>query len=554
MLSSIITLILSTEKARTAQVQKIFAARIAEANITDFTPSALNNLRKWFVETVAPIDGFYTTTAGLAAIRTGLDLLVKGIKAQSVSASTTESDTDGSENESEQGETIEAESSDESSSTPTAAVGKYFSFEAVGVKPGSELEFVDGTRVTAAENNKVIFNGETYTLSGFCKKFMPDEKRTASNAYRGCNFFSVVDGLNLGKLFKLAQARAAAAQGESDTDCTNESESDTDCTNESESNTDGTNDNESDTDCTNESESNTDGTNEGESGTDCTNESESNTDGTNESESGTDEDEQSAPKIKHEKYDEILWKLQHGINPYLHGPAGTGKTTVCESLAKDLGLTFYPMSSVTDVFSLIGFVDANGNYNDTPFVNAFRYGGLVLLDEIDNGEAQALKFLNMAIANKYFAVPKFGIIKAHKDFKVVAAGNTIGTGATAEYISANQIDASTLDRFLPIEFGYSEAVEKAITGNDIALVSFVHDLRKAIEAAGLTRPTSYRALINYKQVEGCPYTTFEQNIKDVFGTQLSQDDFGTVAANLTTNNKYTRAFKAVAAQQLEAAI
>lgn len=79
-----------------------------------------------------------------------------------------------------------------------------FSFDAIGVNVGDELTFIDGTKVIAAENNKVSFCGELFTLSGFCKEFMPDEKRTKSNTYRGCAFF-FKDGVKLEKLFKEQQ-------------------------------------------------------------------------------------------------------------------------------------------------------------------------------------------------------------------------------------------------------------------------------------------------------------------------------------------------------------
>lgn len=53
-----------------------------------------------------------------------------------------------------------------------------FSFDAIGVNVGDALTFIDGIKVIAAENNKIIFCGELFTLSGFCKEFMPDDKRT----------------------------------------------------------------------------------------------------------------------------------------------------------------------------------------------------------------------------------------------------------------------------------------------------------------------------------------------------------------------------------------
>lgn len=88
-----------------------------------------------------------------------------------------------------------------------------FSFDAVGVNVGDKLTFVDGTEVIAAEDNKVSFCGELFTLSGFCKEFMPDEKRTKSNSYRGCAFF-FKDGVKLEKLFKEQQKKSLVSSKE----------------------------------------------------------------------------------------------------------------------------------------------------------------------------------------------------------------------------------------------------------------------------------------------------------------------------------------------------
>ena len=88
-----------------------------------------------------------------------------------------------------------------------------FSFDAIGVNVGDSLTFIDGTKVIAAEDNKVLFGGRLFTLSGFCKDFMPDEKRTKSNTYRGCAFF-FKDGVKLEKLFKDAQKKSLVSSKE----------------------------------------------------------------------------------------------------------------------------------------------------------------------------------------------------------------------------------------------------------------------------------------------------------------------------------------------------
>lgn len=88
-----------------------------------------------------------------------------------------------------------------------------FSFAAIGVNVGDELTLIDGTKVIAAEDNKVSFCGVLFTLSGFCKEFMPDDKRTKSNTYRGCAFF-FKDGVKLEKLFKEQQKKSLVSKEE----------------------------------------------------------------------------------------------------------------------------------------------------------------------------------------------------------------------------------------------------------------------------------------------------------------------------------------------------
>lgn len=99
-----------------------------------------------------------------------------------------------------------------------------FSFDAVGVNVGDTLTFVDGTKVIAAEDNKVLFGGRLFTLSGFCKDFMPDDKRTKSNTYRGCAFF-FKDGVKLEKLFKEHQKKSLVSSKEEISDVPDDNDS-----------------------------------------------------------------------------------------------------------------------------------------------------------------------------------------------------------------------------------------------------------------------------------------------------------------------------------------
>ena len=66
---------------------------------------------------------------------------------------------------------------------------KAFSFAEVGMSNGTKLVFVPtGAEVTVVGDKKIEYKGTQYSLSGFCKVFMP--QKNASGAYQGPKFFS----------------------------------------------------------------------------------------------------------------------------------------------------------------------------------------------------------------------------------------------------------------------------------------------------------------------------------------------------------------------------
>ena len=79
-----------------------------------------------------------------------------------------------------------------------------FTFNKIGIEPGDIITFIHGgQRVITIDNNKVVYQGKVYTLSGFCKEFMPDDRRNKANSYRGCAFFTY-EGVKLEKMFREA--------------------------------------------------------------------------------------------------------------------------------------------------------------------------------------------------------------------------------------------------------------------------------------------------------------------------------------------------------------
>lgn len=187
---------------------------------------------------------------------------------------------------------------------------------------------------------------------------------------------------------------------------------------------------------------------------------------------------------------------------YLYGPAGSGKNHVCEQIARALGVEFYYQNSITDEYKLIGFIDGAGVYHETEFYRAFTKGGVFMLDEMDASCPDTLVTLNAALANGYFTFP-CGRVKMHPDFHCIAAGNTCGRGATEEYSGRSVLDAASLNRFIPMQFDYSPAIERKLAGPDGAdILEFIRDLRKSAAAAGIRIVLGYRNIQRLAKFRG----------------------------------------------------
>ena len=196
--------------------------------------------------------------------------------------------------------------------------------------------------------------------------------------------------------------------------------------------------------------------------------------------------------MQHKKFDMVCQLVYNNLPCYLWGPAGTGKTEMVRSVAKALGLEYYQAAKVTEVFTLTGFVDANGQYVESDFYRAFTKGGVFLFDEMDASDEESLVAFNAAISQRCFSFPGIGTKEAHPDFRVVGAGNTGGTGATEEYTGRRSLDASTLNRFFYVEIDNDEGLERVCANGDDKIVEFIHDLRQSAKAAGVTIILSLR--------------------------------------------------------------
>jgi len=196
------------------------------------------------------------------------------------------------------------------------------------------------------------------------------------------------------------------------------------------------------------------------------------------------------------------------VNIWLAGPAGSGKTHAAHAGAKNIGLDFYLQGAMSMLHELVGFVDAGGKYHETPFIKAYRDGGVVLLDELDSGDAGALLGLNSALANGGMSLPTGEQITRHKDCIVIGAANTYGLGATSDYIGRNKLDGAFLDRFVKFNWQYDFALERAMCGNP-EWADKVNVARQRAKSAGLKVIISPRASVDGAALISAGFTEAE---------------------------------------------
>lgn len=243
--------------------------------------------------------------------------------------------------------------------------------------------------------------------------------------------------------------------------------------------------------------------------------------------------------LTHEKFEEVLQVVSARENVFLTGPAGAGKNHICKQVADALGLDFYFSNAVTQEFKLTGFIDGYGKYHTTEFRQAFENGGLFMLDEMDASMPEVLVALNSALANGYFNFPDVGKIYAHENFYCVAAGNTFGTGADAEYTGRFQLDAASLNRFFLIPIDYDTNIEKTLANNDMEIVNFVHDFRDALRVTKIPHVVSYRNISRLYKLKDI-LDTVELVRGSVCGA-LTKEDLRYIAKNLKGASQYHKA-------------
>lgn len=206
------------------------------------------------------------------------------------------------------------------------------------------------------------------------------------------------------------------------------------------------------------------------------------------------------------QFEKLIGLAQQRKNILMVGPSGCGKTHVAGMIGEALDMDYSAQSCSAGVSESIftGWLlprnSSKFEYVESEFVRIYENGGVFLLDEFDNSDANLGVFLNMAIAQDHFFLPqRFGNtkVKKHKDFICVAAANTFGHGANGMYAGRVKLDGATLDRFKlgTVEMDYDENVENHVVENSQVLL-WGRTLRQIIDKHRLQKVLSTRVMVD----------------------------------------------------------
>lgn len=246
-------------------------------------------------------------------------------------------------------------------------------------------------------------------------------------------------------------------------------------------------------------------------------------------------------------FNSVLAYSVNGNPVMLTGHAGTGKGYIARKVAEAMEAKFFEVNAVKNSFDLTGFVDAQSRFVRTPFYDACKTvadGGkaVFLFDEMDCSEPEVLKIFNEALSSMEFTFPN----DEHLNFDnlvIISACNTYGTG-NDELYSGEQLDASTLDRFVLVKVDYDKSVELSLCNHDEDLVDFIERFRKVTEDNAIPFITSYRSIKRiFKMKDVLP---LEQVLKECLVKSMSKDDLESIINNFGedyTKNVYFRALK-----------
>jgi len=154
-------------------------------------------------------------------------------------------------------------------------------------------------------------------------------------------------------------------------------------------------------------------------------------------------------KFAHATSEYVSRLVQANVPVWLHGPAGTGKSTAARYAADQAGLKYYEVNLSGAMASAVKGRDRLKEFVESDAMRALEFGGLLCLEEFSGAHPSVGTALNtmlaIAVGDAFHNDAADRAIVKHENFRVVVTDNSLGYGS-AEF-KRNALDAATLDRF-----------------------------------------------------------------------------------------------------------
>lgn len=249
-------------------------------------------------------------------------------------------------------------------------------------------------------------------------------------------------------------------------------------------------------------------------------------------------------------YQDLMMIIKSGkfYPAYVTGLSGNGKTMMIEQICANekREMVRVNITRETDEDDLIGgfrLVDGATVWQNGPVIVAMERGAILLLDEVDLGDAK-LMCLQPVLEGKSIFLKKINkVVSPAPGFTIVATANTKGKGSDdGRFVGTNVMNEAFLERFaVTFDQEYpSDKVEKKILVNvlkesniwadDFAetLVQWAAVTRKTFAEGGVSEIISTRRLVQIVNA----YTIFNQNRKKAVELCLNRFDVDTKKAFL----------------------
>lgn len=186
--------------------------------------------------------------------------------------------------------------------------------------------------------------------------------------------------------------------------------------------------------------------------------------------------------LYNENVTELAYYLMMGLSPYLYGPSGSGKTMLALQLIDLLDIPCVKMNYINEEYEIKGAEPFLGQWSPSLVYNAYKYGEGLVVDEMDNGRAQATMALGSFISasDKFYTFANGEKVNRHPNFRLVATGNTKGEGPTENHPTRERLDEAIMQRYKPlIMIDYDENLESKMLSSFKYWYSFIKQFRIA---------------------------------------------------------------------------